>query len=140
MPTAILFLVADLVADRRGNDSLPTSLPPIAQHGLIAALFFGGAIAMAGMPPLSGFIGKLLVLDAIRGPQMALVWTAILVTSLVTIIGFSRAGSRAVLERLTPAHPGNAPRHKPEPLAFAVVFALLAGLAALTVFGGPVTA
>ncbi len=38
------------------------------QNGLFAALFFAAAIAMAGMPPLSGFLGKLLVLDALRDP------------------------------------------------------------------------
>ncbi|MDZ4135660.1 MAG: monovalent cation/H+ antiporter subunit D, partial [Paracoccaceae bacterium] len=75
LATAVLFLVADLVLDRRGTDSLRKALPPIAQNGLLAALFFAGAIAMAGMPPLSGFLGKLSVLDATRGPGMALIWT-----------------------------------------------------------------
>ena len=41
--------------------------------GLIAALFFAAAIALAGMPPLSGFVGKLLILDAAR-EQMVPVW------------------------------------------------------------------
>ncbi len=64
------------------------------QNGLFAALFFAAAIAMAGMPPLSGFLGKLLVLDALRAPgMMGWAWTAILVGSLLTIVGFARAGS-----------------------------------------------
>jgi multicomponent K+:H+ antiporter subunit D len=49
------------------------------QNGLFAALFFAAAIAMAGMPPLSGFLGKLLVLDALRGAGViGWAWTAIL--------------------------------------------------------------
>ena len=32
----------------------------------MGGLFFLAAIAMTGMPPLSGFIGKLLVLDGVR--------------------------------------------------------------------------
>ncbi len=90
---AALFLLADLVVSRRGNDGLFAQKPTI-QNGLFAALFFGSAIAMAGMPPLSGFLGKLLVLDALRPMSwMALGWTAILISSLVTIVGFARAGS-----------------------------------------------
>ena len=54
---------------------------------------------MAGMPPLSGFLGKLLVLDALRAPgTIGWAWTAILAGSLLTIVGFARAGSCAVLE------------------------------------------
>lgn len=139
LATAALFLVADLVQDRRGNDSLRVPAPVTGQHGLIAALFFGGAIAMAGMPPLSGFLGKLLVLDATRGPHMAMIWTAILVTSLITIIGFSRAGSQVFWKAHATTIRQTQPEGKPEPLAFAMVFALLLGLVVLTLMAGPIT-
>jgi hypothetical protein len=90
---ACLFLIADLVVTRRSADTLQPA-PPTVQNGLFAALFFAGAIAMAGMPPLSGFLGKLLVLDALREPGViGWAWTAILVGSLLTIVGFARAGS-----------------------------------------------
>lgn len=136
---AVLFLITDMVQDRRGTDGLVAALPPIAQHGLLAALFFGGAIAMAGMPPLSSFLGKLLVLDAIRGPDMALVWTAILVTSLITVIGFSRAGSTVFWKAYALSTTQQRPESKKEPLAFTMVFAMIAGIVLLTVFAGPVT-
>jgi multicomponent K+:H+ antiporter subunit D len=88
-----LFLIADLVVAQRRADTLRT-LPAVAQNGLLAALFFAAAIGMAGMPPLSGFLGKLLVLDALRAPgAMAWAWTAILAGSLITVVGFARAGS-----------------------------------------------
>jgi multicomponent K+:H+ antiporter subunit D len=64
---ACLFLIADLVVTRRSGDTLRAE-PATVQNGLFAALFFAAAIAMAGMPPLSGFLGKLLVLDALRAP------------------------------------------------------------------------
>jgi multicomponent K+:H+ antiporter subunit D len=90
---ACLFLVADLVVTRRSGDAL-RAVPATAQNGLFAALFFGAAIAMAGMPPLSGFLGKLLILDALREPGlMGWAWSAILGGSLLTIVGFARAGS-----------------------------------------------
>jgi multicomponent K+:H+ antiporter subunit D len=90
---AALFLLADLVIARREDDRL-SARPAIVQNGLFAALFFAAAIGMAGMPPLSGFIGKLMILDALRAPgTMAWAWGAVLVGSLVTIVGLARAGS-----------------------------------------------
>jgi multicomponent K+:H+ antiporter subunit D len=137
---AVLFLITDMVQDRRGNDSTGTALPPMAQHGLLAALFFGGAIAMAGMPPLSGFLGKLLVLDAVRGDDLALVWTAVLATSLITVVGFARAGSTVFWKSYALSTTQPQPEGKKEPLAFTMVFAMMAGIVLLTVFAGPVTA
>ena len=72
LATAAMFLVADLVTRRRAHARLDEATAPIAQSGLIASLYLATAIAMAGMPPLSGFIGKLLILDAFRA-QAALV-------------------------------------------------------------------
>jgi multicomponent K+:H+ antiporter subunit D len=93
LAAAALFLLADLVLSRRDGQALAPR-PRMAQTGLLAALFFGAAIAMTGMPPLSGFLGKLLVLDALRMPgQIGWAWSAVLAGSLVTIVGFARAGS-----------------------------------------------
>ena len=114
---------------------MPT--PPFAGQGLAAALFFAAAIALAGMPPLSGFLGKLLILDALRD-RMMLVWPVVLVTSLIIIVGFSRAGS--LLFWKSHASPSEAEPAAAQPLALTAIFALLAGLVALTVFAGPVTA
>jgi len=152
LSAALLFLVADLVIERRGGALVPS--PPMPQSGVIAALYFGGAIALAGMPPLSGFLGKLLVMDAARdSAQVWTVWTVILVTSLITIVGLARAGSilfwkahdRSVLP---PEHDDDTddglpedPELAPEPvpgLAFVPVFALLSAPVALTVLAGPV--
>ncbi|HMO06775.1 MAG TPA: monovalent cation/H+ antiporter subunit D [Paracoccaceae bacterium] len=136
---AALFLVVDLVVARRGSDTAGSALPPVAQNGLLAALFFAAAIAMAGMPPVSGFVGKLLVMDATRGEGMALVWTTILVTSFLMILGFARAGSTVFWKAhaSAPAEEGG-PAHRPEGLALTMIFALIAGLVALTVAAGPV--
>ena len=143
---AILFLVVDLVVSQRGKaaDRLVTA-PPARQNGLLAALFFVGAIAMAGMPPLSGFLGKLLILDALRGSEQAvMIWSAILVASLVTIVGFARAGS-LVFWKSTELVPepaqadGDEPRQAAPGVALAGIGAVVAALAALTVLAGPAT-
>jgi multicomponent K+:H+ antiporter subunit D len=139
---AALFLIADLVLARRKTDVL-TARPATVQNGLFAALFFAGAIAMAGMPPLSGFLGKLLVLDALRAPgEMAWAWTAILAGSLLTIVGFARAGSSlfwksTAIEPAAPEASIEAPAAA-RALEVAPAMAAIATLAALAVLAGPV--
>lgn len=137
LATALVFLVADLVADRRADLSLRRVLPPVAQGGLIAALFFGAAIALAGMPPLSGFLGKLLILEAARA-QAGLVWTVVLGASVLLILGFARAGS-TLFWKAHEIPPEEAQTHAPEPLSFVAPATLLAAIAVLAVMAGPVT-
>ncbi|WP_170605061.1 monovalent cation/H+ antiporter subunit D [Ruegeria arenilitoris] len=148
LATALLFLVADLVMQRQTGAIRPVA--PMPQGGLIAALFFVGAIAMAGMPPLSGFIGKLLVLDATRDASNThAVWAVILIGSFVTIVGLARAGSLIFwkshdAQHNTEADPENQEEipHPPAPepmpgLTFSAVFGLVLGLVLLTLFAGP---
>ncbi len=98
-------------------------------------MFLAAAIALAGLPPLSGFIGKLLILDA-WSDQAALIWPAVLISSFLMVLGLSRAGSLLFWKASDQPAP---PVPAPEPLALAAAFALLAGLVALTVLAGPVT-
>ena len=96
LAAAALFLAIDLARDAQGPEGR-------APGGFIAALFFVAAIAVSGMPPLSGFIGKLLILDATRhDPDMVLIWTTILATSLLLILGFTLRGSRYFWKPLDP--------------------------------------
>ncbi len=113
LATAALFLIADLSRSRR--------------DGLTAALYMAAAIAMAGMPPLSGFVGKLLILDALPGDALA--WTVILLASLLTMIGLARQGSDLFWKAPLTAAP---------PQSKAAVLLCLAALAALTIAAGPV--
>lgn len=92
---ATLFLVVDAIASRRGTqtDWLIVS-QPVTHVALVGGLFFVAAIGVTGLPPLSGFVGKLLVLDSVRHtPWAGWIWTVILTTSLLGILGFARAGS-----------------------------------------------
>jgi multicomponent K+:H+ antiporter subunit D len=140
---AVLFLLGDLVLSRRAHDRL-TALPALAQNGLFSALFFGAAIAMAGMPPLSGFLGKLLVLDALRDPAYLVpAWSAILIGSLITIVGFARAGS-ILFWKSTATEPGDQPEDGliPPPADWteiAPTLGLLILLGFVAVFAGPLT-
>src|SRR3990167_6881815 len=109
-------------------------LVAFAAIGSVGGVLMAGAVAMAGMPPLSGFVGKLLVMQAMPA---AWVWTVILLASFVTMLGLARAGSVLFWK----AHEtGEMAPHPAQPLAFGAVGLLVAGLIGLTVFAGPVTA
>ena len=57
-----LFLLADLVARQRGDKAGDLVQGPALQNPrLLGGAFFIGAIAVAGLPPLSGFFGKIIV-------------------------------------------------------------------------------
>ncbi|WP_102783300.1 monovalent cation/H+ antiporter subunit D [Thalassospira sp. GB04J01] len=138
---AALFLIADLVVSRRGQfgDSLNTA-PVFHQSGFLAVLFFIGAIGMAGMPPLSGFIGKLQILDASRDSDaMVWIWSVILVTSLMCIIGFGRAGSVLFWKSSSLEGEIVVEGAKWPVLPIIAACGMLGGLVALTVFAGPIS-
>lgn len=90
-----LFLLADLIARQRGVKTTQLIQGPELQNPhLLGTLFFVGAISVAGLPPLSGFIGKLLLLRAIEpGLQALFLWPVVLVGGLATLVALSRAGS-----------------------------------------------
>ncbi|SLN71691.1 Na(+)/H(+) antiporter subunit D [Roseovarius albus] len=142
LATALMFLVADMVMERRGGSIAPKS--PMPQSGLISALFFVGAVALAGMPPLSGFIGKLLVLDAARDAADArAIWAVVLIGSFITIVGLARAGSLIFwksqsAEYAPEGDSEDVPTPEPLPgLAFTAIFGAVLGLVLLTLFAGP---
>jgi multicomponent K+:H+ antiporter subunit D len=136
---ALLFVVVDLVRERRGTPGgalVPG--PRMAQHGMLASLWFGAAIATAGLPPLSGFIGKLLILDATRDmADVWLIWGVVLATSLVAVLGFAQAGS-AVFWKLDATGEAAEPPAPQPALPLVAAFGLLAGIAALSVLAAPV--
>ena len=70
--SAALFLLADVVARQRsvGGDRLDV-VDSMPHAGLLGSLFIVAAVAMAGLPPLTGFAGKIMILDAARdgGPR-----------------------------------------------------------------------
>ncbi len=136
---AALFLISDLVRTGRSNLDLKVQ-PVISGNALTAGLFFVGAIAMAGLPPLSGFLGKLLVLDAAYdSDKMAWIWAIVLGSSLISILGFARAGSVVFWKAHSVSHPEDADMPSaPTPLAFVAVGGLVVLLVAHTVFAGQV--
>ena len=134
---AALFLISDLVRTGRVNLEF-TEQPVMSGNAVTAALFFVGAIAMAGLPPLSGFLGKLLVLNAsFESNLMVWIWVIVLGSSLISILGFARAGSILFWKAHSVA-PFDDSEVAPRPanLSYVAVGGLVALLAAHTVFAG----
>lgn len=91
--TAAWFLLADLIRTQRGTLGYEPAAS-VAQPRLLAVLYIAGAMAMAGMPPLSGFMGKLMILEAVQeNTAAAWIWTIILGTGLLGLVVLAQAGS-----------------------------------------------
>jgi multicomponent K+:H+ antiporter subunit D len=133
-----LFLVVELIRCQRGDigDNLDVAGP--LRHSAPLGLLFGvAAISISGMPPLSGFLGKVLVLDAVPAGSVAWIWSIVLLTSLLTVVALARTGSQ-VFWRAEP-WPLNTPTPAPpRPMQVAAATLLLGYGVAMTVFGGPV--
>ena len=91
-----LFLLADLLGRQRGEMAGSLQIGPVLrQPMLLGGLFFLGALAVAGLPPLSGFLGKLMMLRAVGTGATALeFWPLLLIAGLASIVTLSRAGNR----------------------------------------------
>ena len=135
---ALIFLVADLVGRARGeqDDRLEPGRP-FARMGQLSLLFLVSAIALAGLPPLSGFVGKLLILAASGESTAAVwVWSAVLGTTLFAMIGLARAGSVLFWKVADGPQPLPSARRKRITVP---AWGLVALLALLTVLAGPAT-
>jgi formate hydrogenlyase subunit 3/multisubunit Na+/H+ antiporter MnhD subunit len=60
----LLFLVSGTIEDALGTTDMAAVSGLAARSPLLAGAFLTGALALVGVPPLSGFFGKFLVFDA----------------------------------------------------------------------------
>lgn len=136
--SAAMFLIADMVARQRGKAEdrfVPARM--MKQRDLLSGLFFVAAVAMVGMPPLSGFIGKALLMQSAQsGAEMAWSWAAILLASLAAIVALSRAGT-TLFWRVTGSTADGEDVNLPKLIAVA---GLLLCSPLMVLFAGPVTA
>ncbi|BBP44683.1 monovalent cation/H+ antiporter subunit D [Thiosulfatimonas sediminis] len=90
-----LFLLADYVRQGRPQhaDRLIADFA-MPRNTLIGGVYLFAAIAISGMPPLSGFFGKLLILQSsIQHPYFWWILATILLSNLLIIIALVRVGS-----------------------------------------------
>ncbi len=131
-----LFLVVGLMERRGGSTSLDRlgGLARIAPF--LAILFFVPAMNLAGIPPLSGFLGKVGLLEAGAAVGTPLAYTLVagaVVTSLLTLYAIVKAWNKAFWQPVTVEPPPvRLPFGMVGPAAALVVIGL-----GLTVLAGP---
>jgi len=89
-----LFLLVEQMAAQRGETG--DHLRPahaVREPVLLGLMMLFGAASAAGLPPLPGFLGKLMLLQSSHGlAAQPWLWTVVLGVGFLTIVGLARAG------------------------------------------------
>ena len=145
---AAFYILSGWITSQRGEFKDHFKIAPqMKQHKVVALTYFTIALMMAGLPPFSGFLGKVFILQATaHSPYQLLIIVTILVVSLLSIIAFTRVGF-VIFWRATK------PEDNPDEAAYAAyqalpeqapkrndktIYLLLVGLIAYMVFAGPI--
>ncbi|WP_114424035.1 Na+/H+ antiporter subunit D [Nocardioides houyundeii] len=102
-----LFLVIGLVERRAGSTSLVRIGGLARLSPLVAVLFFIPAMNLAGIPPFSGFIGKVGLLQAAEANGSPLAWVLVaagVLTSLLTLYAVAKTWAVAFWRTPLEAH------------------------------------
>ena len=145
---AAFYILSGWITSQRGEFKDHFKIAPqMKQHKVVALTYFTIALMMAGLPPFSGFLGKVFILQATaHSPYQLLMIVTVLVVSLLSIIAFTRVGF-VIFWRATK------PEDNPDEAAYAAyqalpeqapkrndktIYLLLVGLIAYMVFAGPI--
>ena len=91
---AAFYLLSGWITSQRGafKDHFKVA-PHMKQQKVVSSTFFVIALMMAGLPPFSGFLGKVFILQATsHSPYQLLIIIVVLIVSLLSIIAFTRIG------------------------------------------------
>ena len=145
---AAFYILSGWITSQRGEFKDHFKIAPqMKQHKVVALTYFTIALMMAGLPPFSGFLGKVFILQATaHSPYQLLIIVTVLVVSLLSIIAFTRVGFvifwRATKPEDNPneaayaayqALPEQAPKRNDK-----TIYLLLVGLMDYMVFAGPI--
>ncbi|MDN5643773.1 MAG: monovalent cation/H+ antiporter subunit D [Acinetobacter sp.] len=145
---AAFYILSGWITSQRGEFKDHFKIAPqMKQHKVVALTYFTIALMMAGLPPFSGFLGKVFILQTTaHSPYQLLIIVTVLVVSLLSIIAFTRVGF-VIFWRATK------PEDNPDEAAYAAyqalpeqapkrndktIYLLLVGLIAYMVFAGPI--
>lgn len=114
-----LFLVVGLIERQAGTSSLRRLGSLIYTAPLIAILYFIPAMNLGGIPPFSGFLGKIMLLQAGANEGSWLSWVLIggaVITSLLTLYVMILVWAKGFLRDRGDAPEGNLAMVRPSPL------------------------
>ena len=102
---AALFLLAEQIAVRRGEVADAFQPGPRIHAPWLGLAFLLSAASVVGLPPFAGFIGKLMLLTALRDSgDTATIWSVLLFAGLLLMLALAKGGGRLLWER-SPHHP-----------------------------------
>ncbi|MFW1754021.1 monovalent cation/H+ antiporter subunit D [Acinetobacter wanghuae] len=145
---AVFYMLSGWITSQRGEFKDHFKIAPrIKQNTLVSIVYFIVALMMAGLPPFSGFLGKVFILQATANSpyQMTIIITVLLV-SLLSILAFTRVGFVLFWRATAPEQDVNSkeytrydnlPKQAP-PRNDKVVYVLLTTLMAYVIFASPI--
>ncbi|WP_083280214.1 Na+/H+ antiporter subunit D [Corynebacterium sp. HMSC29G08] len=116
-----LFLVVGLIERQAGSAQLRRLGSLIYTSPLVAILYFIPALNLGGIPPLSGYLGKVMLIQAGAQQGTWLAWVLIagaVVTSLLTLYAMILVWSKAFLRDRADAPEGEVALARPSNLAY----------------------
>ncbi len=145
---AAFYLLCGWITSQRGEFKDHFKIAPqMKQHKTVALTYFIIALMMAGLPPFSGFLGKVFILQATSSsPHQLLIILTVLAVSLLSIIAMTRVGFILFWR-------ASKPEDNPETIAFkayqalpaeapkrndTAIYILLAGLLAYMACAAPI--
>ena len=137
-----LFLTTGLVEEGTGSTALNRVGGLVRRAPLVAALFLVAALSLAGIPPLSGFVGKLAILDAGVDSKTYLIVGMGLLVSLFTLFSMVKIWNgvfwgTAEDPTIRLAATGPDSQLAIPALMNGATIALVLGTVAIALFGGP---
>jgi len=143
--TAALFFLADLIGRQRGNvEDHISAGPPLLQPRLLGICFLVAAVTVIGMPPLSGFIGKVWLLKATVNTEYSMVfWPLYLLASFAILFAIAKAGStvfwhhQATIVKSEIATSAESARVHPAQLVALII--LISAAPLMSIFAGPLS-
>lgn len=138
---AAFFMLAGLISTARGSAEDTLVGAGRLSNNTLKLGFLVLAATTAGLPPFSGFIGKLMLLYAVNNTAMAAgIWAVVLIAGLITTVALAKAGSSLFWE--IPSD-GNTEAHQEittkDTRQYIATFSLIVVALALVIFAKPVS-
>jgi multicomponent K+:H+ antiporter subunit D len=140
LTVAALFLVAELLGARRGpaGDELVPA-PRMSKPLVLGMLFVLGGASIVGLPPFSGFLGKLMILQGTSASAAAAwIWASVLGVGFLMLVGVARAGA-VIFWSNAPGAAGVSPGYASAGTLLPTIV-LAAAAIAMAVFAAPIKA
>jgi multicomponent Na+:H+ antiporter subunit D len=133
----VMFLAGGLIEDDQGTSALNKVGGLATSRPVIAVLFALPALSLAGLPPFSGFVAKLALVDAGVSAGAYVIVAVSLVGSILTLLSMTKIWIGAFWGDVTPSAVPPSSRRSVTIMQSAAAVAV-AGTIAIAVFAGPI--